>query len=83
MKTVAEIDCDGQVVRIFHRTPTAAWTHAPGETYRYAGGRHGMGEVTMRCACRDPKPARARKALRFAKDGGRAPGPSPAARKTS
>ena len=51
MKTVAEIGNKGQQVRIFHRTPTAAWTHVPGERHRYRGGRHGAGWVEMAWPC--------------------------------
>jgi hypothetical protein len=59
MKTAGEIDAASKVVRIFHRTPTASWTHAPGERYRYwtdKGPRAGRGKdrygwVEMRCDC--------------------------------
>jgi hypothetical protein len=59
MKTAAEIDSKERVVRVFHRTRTAAWTHAPGERYRYwtdkgpqAGrGKDRFGWVEMRCDC--------------------------------
>lgn len=57
MKTVAEIDATGEVVRIFHRTQTASWTHAPGEKYRYWGGRHGSEHwVEMGCPCTENFP---------------------------
>jgi hypothetical protein len=49
VKTVGEIDRTGKVVRIFHRTATAAWTHAPGERYRYRTQDGGW--VEMRCDC--------------------------------
>lgn len=49
MKTVHEVDTHGKVVRVFHRTTTGAWTHAPGQRYRYRGGRQGT--VEMRCDC--------------------------------
>ena len=50
MKTVGEIDSTGKIIRIFHRTATSAWTHAPGERYRY---RTQAGDwVEMRCDCR-------------------------------
>jgi len=60
VKTVGEIDASGRIVRIFHRTDTATWTHAPGEEYRYwtdrgpqAGrGQDRYGWVEMRCDCR-------------------------------
>jgi hypothetical protein len=57
VKTVGEIDSTGRIVRIFHRTATASWTHAPGELYRYRtrtkdqDGRNVMGWVEMRCEC--------------------------------
>jgi hypothetical protein len=58
-QTVGEIDATGQIVRISHRTSTAAWTHLPGERYRYwtdkgpqAGrGKDRYGWVEMRCDC--------------------------------
>jgi hypothetical protein len=71
MKIAAEIDSKGQPLRIFHRTPTAAWTHAPGERYRYRGGRHGAGWVEMACPC--PTVASSNADAR-----GRAPGPTAA-----
>jgi len=50
--TVGEIDGTSRIVRIFHRTDTASWTHPPGVRYTYRGGRHGKGQVTMECQCR-------------------------------
>jgi hypothetical protein len=52
MKTVGEIDAVGRIVRVFHRTDTASWSHPPGVRYTYRGGRHGKGQVTMECQCR-------------------------------
>jgi hypothetical protein len=57
MKTVAEIDSKGRQVRIFYRTPTASWTHAPGERYRYWGDRHGSEHwIEMPCPCAQKVP---------------------------
>jgi hypothetical protein len=66
VKTVGEIDGTGQIIHIFHRSDTAAWTHAPGERYRYwtdkgpqAGrGKDRYGWVEMRCDCRQIPDAR-------------------------
>jgi hypothetical protein len=51
MKTVAEINSAGKVARVFHRNANSAWTHVPGQRYRYRGGRHGAGWVEMACPC--------------------------------
>ena len=66
MKTVAEIDSQGDPVRIFHRTGTAAWTHAPRERYHYRArtrdenGRNVMAWRDMRCDCGVSKSANGR-----------------------
>jgi hypothetical protein len=41
VKTVGEIDRDGNIIVIFHPTATAAWTHLPGERYRLWTDRGG------------------------------------------
>lgn len=74
MKTVGEIDSTGRIVRIFHRTATASWTHLPGETYTYRGGRHGKGQVTMECPCRVSSPPVQDHAESLAVGAGRGPG---------
>jgi len=54
MKTVLELDRDGSRT-VFHRTATAAWTHAPGERYQYRtrtrdeAGRNHWAWIEMRC----------------------------------
>ena len=81
MMTVGEIDGTGQIVRIFHRTDTASWTHPPGVRYTYRGGRHGKGQVTMECPCRGSSPPVKDHAAALADAAGRGPGvtrPGPA-----
>ena len=74
MKTVGEIDGTGQIIRIFHRTATASWTHLPGERYMYRGGRHGKGQVTMECPCPASSPPVQDHAETLADGIGRGPG---------
>jgi hypothetical protein len=63
MKTVADIDGQGHPARIFHRTATAAWTHAPGERCRYRArtkdqnGSNVLAWIEMRCDCQVSKSA--------------------------
>jgi hypothetical protein len=57
MKTVGEIDAEGRLLRIFHRTDTAAWTHAPGERYSFRSSDRHLSRgtagrmVEMACDC--------------------------------
>jgi hypothetical protein len=56
MRTAIEVDANGDAIRVFHRTATAAWTHVPGGRYRYRtrsrkDGMNGLGWVEVRCAC--------------------------------
>jgi hypothetical protein len=55
MKTAHEIDREGNVLRVFHRTSTMAWTHAPGERYSYVSSSHDRGfrgqRVEPPCSC--------------------------------
>ena len=56
MRTAAEIDAAGRIARLFHRTPTASWTHPPGERYRYRtrtreDGRNVLAWRELRCDC--------------------------------
>jgi hypothetical protein len=57
MKIVAEMDPAGKVVRIFHRNANSAWTHAPGDRYRYRtrtrgeDGRNVLAWRELRCDC--------------------------------
>jgi hypothetical protein len=56
MKTALELNRDGSRT-VFHRTATAAWTHAPGERYQYRtrtrdeAGRNHWAWIEMRCDC--------------------------------
>ena len=60
MYTAHEIDRDGELARVYHRTTSgSSWTHPPGEVYRYWGertstqretrGRYGWVEVPCDC----------------------------------
>jgi hypothetical protein len=73
MRTAIELGRGGGAHSVFHRTATAAWTHAPGERYRYRGGRHGAERwIEMPCPCAESTPHIAL-ARRDANEGGERP----------